>query len=128
MNSNDKNSAAWTLGNKVKIDRAQNSIEDQEFYAMVGNIDYSSVLEAVQSHNDFISEHFFSDAGITLQNIDSKIMMRIVGAMGAKGHTVLAYHDSCLVKASVEEDLREAMFLAWETVLGDTTFCKVDKK
>lgn len=128
MNSNDKNSAAWTLGNKVKIDRAQNSIEDQEFYAMVGNIDYSSVLEAVQSHNDFISEHFFSDAGITLQNIDSKIMMRIVGAMGSKGHTVLAYHDSCLVKASAEDDLREAMFLAWETVLGDTTFCKVDKK
>ena len=25
MNSNDKNSAAWTLGNKVKIDRAQNN-------------------------------------------------------------------------------------------------------
>lgn len=128
MNSNDKNSAAWTLGNKVKIDRAQNNIEDQEFYAMVGNIDYSSVLEAVQIHNDFISEHFFSDAGITLQNIDSKIMMRIVGSMGTKGHTVLAYHDSCLVKASVEDDLREAMYSAWKTVLGDTTFCKVDKK
>lgn len=127
MNSNDKNSAAWTLGNKVKQDRSK-ATEDQDFYALIGETDYCAVLEAVQTHNDFIKDRFFSDAGIVLQNIDSKIMMRIVGAMGAKGHTVLAYHDSCLVKASVEEDLREAMFLAWETVLGDTTFCKVDKK
>lgn len=127
MNSNDMNSAAWTLGNKVKLDRSK-PIEDQEFYALVGQTDYSSVLIAVQQHNDFISDSFFSDAGIMLQSIDSKIMMRIVGAMGAKGHSVLAYHDSCLVKASAEKDLWEAMYSAWEAVLGDKTFCKVDKK
>lgn len=127
MNSNDMNSAAWTLGNKVKLDRSK-PIEDQEFYALVGQTDYSSVLLAVRQHNDFISEHFFSDAGIMLQSIDSKIMMRIVGAMGAKGHSVLAYHDSCLVKASAEKDLWDAMYSAWEAVLGDKTFCKVDKK
>ena len=128
MNSNDKNSAAWTLGNKVKQDRMQLNIEDQAFYALSSSNDYALVLEAVQNHNDFIRDMFFSDAGIMLQNIDSKIMMRIVGAMGELGHDVLAYHDSVLVKASAEDDLRQAMVNAWGAVLGDTTFCKIDKK
>ena len=127
MNSDDMNSAAWTLGNKVKLDR-EKEVEDQEFYALVGKTDYGKVLEAVRSHNDFIRDMFFNDGGIMLQNIDSKIMMNIVGAMGEKGHAVLAYHDSVLVKESAEDDLREAMFTAWKTVLSDTTFCKVDKK
>ena len=127
MNSDDMNSAAWTLGNKVKLDR-EKEVDDQDFYAMSGTNDYGKVLEAVRSHNDFIRDMFFNDGGIMLQNIDSKIMMNIVGAMGEKGHAVLAYHDSVLVKESAEQDLYEAMINAWKTVLGDTTFCKVDKK
>lgn len=128
MNSNDMAGAAWTLGNKVKTDR-KNPIQEQEFYALdIKDKQYIAVLEAVRKHNDLIAKKFFSDSGIYLQNIDSKIMMNIVGQMGAKGHSVLAYHDSCLVKASAENDLREAMYSAWEDVLGDKTFCKVDNK
>lgn len=128
MNSNDKNSAAWTLGSKVKQDRAKKKIEEQDFYALTSSSEWASVLEAVQKHNDFIADMFFSDAGIMLQNIDSKIMMRIVGAMGELGHDVLAYHDSVMVKASAEDDLYCAMVDAWRSVLGDTTFCKISKK
>lgn len=129
MNSSDAAGAAWTLGNKVKQDRAMRLIGDQEFYALnIKDNQYSLVLEAVCNHNDLIKDKFFSDAGIYLQNTDSKIMMSIVGAMGAKGHAVLAYHDSVLVKASAEDDLREAMYSAWKDVLGDATFCKVEKK
>ena len=127
MNSDDMNSAAWTLGNKVKLDR-EKEIADQDFYSMSGTNDYGKVLEAVRNHNDFIRDMFFNDGGIMLQNIDSKIMMHIVGAMGEKGHAVLAYHDSVLVKQSAEDDLRNAMTDAWKAILGDTTFCKVDKK
>lgn len=128
MNSSDKNSAAWTLGNKVKQDRAKHSIEEQDFYALSSKNDYARVLEAVQKHNDFISDMFFSDAGIMLQSIDSKIMMRIVGSMGELGVDVLSYHDSVIVKASAEHDLRFAMVDAWKSVLGDITFCKISKK
>lgn len=128
MNAADEKSAAWSLGGKVNEDRKQKDIKDQQFYAMMDGIDYNRVLSAVQDHNDFIREKFFSDSGIMLQNIDSKIMMNIVGAMGEKGHTVLCYHDSALVKKSAEQDLYNAMLIAWKDVLGDTTFCKVDKK
>ena len=128
MNSNDKNSAAWTLGNKVKQDRLKLKVEEQDFYALTSCKEWARVLEAVQKHNDFIADMFFSDAGIMLQNIDSKIMMRIVGAMGEMGHDVLSYHDSVMVKASAETDLFVAMVEAWKAVLGDTTFCKISKK
>lgn len=128
MNSSDANAAAWTIGNKVKEDRKQLDIKEQQFYALTDSIDYNRVLSAVQNHNDFIRDKFFSDAGIALQNIDSKIMMNIVGAMGEKGHTVLCYHDSALVKKSAEQDLHNAMLSAWKDVLLDTTFCKIDKK
>lgn len=127
MNSDDKNSAAWTLGNKVKQDR-EKAKKDQMFYAMIGKVDYGRVLDAVHYHNDLISDRFFSDGGIVLQNIDSRIMMNIVGAMGEKGHTILCYHDSALVKESAKQDLYNAMIKAWKDVLGDTTFCKVEEK
>ena len=86
------------------------------------------MLDAVQEHNDWIAEKFFSDQGVFLQNTDSKIMMEVVDTMIQKGYTILTYHDSAIVKSSGEDDLRDAMLQAWKTVLGDTTFCKIDKK
>lgn len=126
MNSVDQKQAVNGLANKIKEDRKK-SVEDQSFYG-VGKISAPAVLEALQEHNDWISEKFFSDQGVFLQNTDSRIMMEIVSTMVQKGHTMLAYHDSVIVKESVESDLREAMISAWQAILGDTTFCKVDKK
>lgn len=127
MNSVDKQSALGAVSSKIMQDRKKPKLE-QEFYAITQSIPVGRILEEIQDHNDFIGSKFFSDQGVFLQNIDSKIMMAIISAMIQKGHTVLAYHDSCVVKQSAEDDLREAMYAAWKEVLGDTTFCKVDKK
>lgn len=126
MNSVDKQQAVSGLSNKIRND-CKKSIEEQEFYG-VGKISSLAVLEAVQEHNDWISEKFFSDQGVFLQNTDSRIMMEVVDIMIQKGHTMLTYHDSVIVKQSAEDDLREAMYSGWRSVMGDTTFCKVDKK
>lgn len=45
-----------------------------------------------------------------------------------KGHTILGYHDSALVKQSAAIDLKEAMIGAWKRVLGDDTYCKIEEK
>lgn len=127
MNADNMADAAWTLGDKVRADRSK-PIQQQDYYAIVGSVDYSKVLESVRDHNDFIRDSFFNDGGIHIQNIDSKIMMNIVGRMGEKGHTILCYHDSALVKESAKDDLYNAMIQAWKDVLGDTTFCKVEQK
>lgn len=127
MNSESKESAVAGLSNKIRNDRKK-PIEDQLFYAINESIPCRKVCEAVQEHNDFIREHFFSDAGIVLQKIDSDIMLDIVGSMIQKGHTVLCYHDSAIVKESAGQDLHDAMWNAWKNVLGDTKFCKVERK
>jgi len=126
MNSADKAQAVAGLSNKIRND-SDNPVASQQFYGL-GKISSQSVLDALKEHNDFISNQFFSDRGVFLQNTDSKIMMEVVDIMIQKGHTILTYHDSAIVKSSAEEDLREAMIAAWLFVMGDTTFCKVDKK
>jgi hypothetical protein len=126
MNSVDLKQAVGGLSGKIASD-SKKEVRDQEFYG-IGKIHCQSVLEAVQEHNDFISDKFFSDQGVYLQNIDSKIMMEVVDSMIQRGHTILTYHDSVICKRSAEDDLRQAMLDAWKFILGDTTFCKIDKK
>lgn len=126
MNSVDRKQAISGLSNKIRTD-AGKTTEEQDFFGL-GKISSQFVLDAVQEHNDWIAEKFFSDQGVFLQNTDSKIMMEVVDTMIQKGYTILTYHDSAIVKSSGEDDLRDAMLQAWKTVLGDTTFCKIDKK
>lgn len=127
MNSRDKGDAVSGLSNKIMQDRKK-PVADQLFYAISSEIKSRLVCEAVQDHNDFIREYFFADAGMALQNVDSNIMLDIVDSMIQKGHAILCYHDSALVKESAEQDLYEAMWNAWKNVLGDTTFCKIERK
>lgn len=126
MNSVDKKQAVSGLSNKIANDHKKPIVE-QEFYG-IGKISSQFVLDAVQEHNDLIADKFFSDQGVLLQNIDSKIMMEVVDQMIQRGYTMLAYHDSVIVKNSAKEDLKKAMVEAWKTIFGDTTFCKVEEK
>lgn len=127
INSKDIQQAVCAMSSKVLEDRRRDK-KDQELYAITGNIPVKKVLEAVQEHNGLIEDSFFSDKGVVYQNVDSNIMMGIVERMIQKGHDVLAYHDSCLCKASAENDLRQAMVESWEEVLGYSTFCKIERK
>lgn len=126
MNSVDTQDAVSGLSYKINKDRKL-SVKDQMFYGL-DNISSQFVLDALQEHNGWVADKFFSDQGVLLQGTDSKIMMEVVDTMIQKGYTLLTYHDSAIVKQSGEQDLRDAMVSAWGSVLGDTTFCKVDKK
>lgn len=127
INSKDIQQAVSAMSSKVFEDRKKEK-KDQQFYAIPGTIPVKKILEAVQEHNGLIEDSFFSDKGIVYQNVDSNIMMGIVERMVQKGHDVLAYHDSCLCKKSAEEDLRAAMMESWMEVLGDSTFCMIERK
>lgn len=126
MNSKDRHSAVSGLAHKIVQDRKRD-VKDQLFYPLK-KVSAPMVCDALQEHNDVIGQHFFSDTGILLQKIDSDIMLEIVSTMIQKGHTVLCYHDSAIVKQSAEEDLYQAMKDAWVTVLGDDKFCKIERK
>lgn len=127
MNSDDRGKAVHALSNKIRKDRLE-PIENQSFYGIEGIIPVRRVCDALKKHNDFISNHFFSDSGIVLQKFDSDIMLEVVSRMLQKEHAVLCYHDSAITKESAEEDLMQAMKGAWVAVFGNDKFCTIEKK
>ncbi len=127
MNSVDKASALGALSSKIGEDRKKN-IKDQLFYAIDTKIAVGQVFDAIQKHNELIADVFFTDRGVVLQKYDSDVMISVIDTMIQKGHSILCYHDSALVKKSAEFDLYEAMVQGWRDVFGDTTFCKVERK
>jgi len=97
-------------------------------YKGLSNFKTMKMLRAIVDHNLMIADNFYCDHGMTLQNIDGEIAMRVIEKMVEKKETVLAYHDSFIVQESAQDALEEAMYKSWEEVVGNTKFCKVEEK
>ena len=65
-----------------------------------------------------IYKYLFSDIGITLQNIDSKIMNNILMRLMDKGILGLSVHDSVVVAEQYAEILRDIMVAEYKEVMG----------
>lgn len=100
---------------------------DREFVG-ISKPDVSKILEALSEHNAIISDYFYKDYGVVLQNLDSKIALRVIELLLQEGQTCLAYHDSFAVKKSIQPLLEFAMKEAWKDILGDNKFCYLDVK
>lgn len=127
MNSVDLDSAVGALSHKLFLDHKKDE-KDKQFVGLVSKVPVQAILLAVQEYNYLIEDFFFKDYGVQLQNIDSKIASYIVSSLVELGITVLSYHDSFVTAQKHEDVLRKVMYKAWEYVLQDSTFCKVDKK
>lgn len=125
INAVDEQSAVGAMSSEIYQDKSR---KDREYIGVVGSVPCKRILQAVKEHNGLIENAFFSDRGVYFQHVDSEIMMLIVEKMIQKGYSILCYHDSAIVKASGEQDLYDAMREAWVEVLGDDTFCRIDKK
>ncbi|MBA7493215.1 hypothetical protein ES702_03771 [subsurface metagenome] len=65
-----------------------------------------------------IEKYLFSNAGIWLQNLDSRIMNSILMRLKDSGILGLSVHDSVIVQKEHEGILREIMIQEYETVMG----------
>jgi len=100
---------------------------DRQYVGLV-NPHAPSILEALSEHNELIDGYFYKDYGIVLQNIDSRIALRVIDYLIQEGHTCLAYHDSFAVKRSIKPLLEYAMHAAWKDILGANAFCYTEEK
>ena len=100
---------------------------DREFIG-INKPNIALILEALSDHNSAICDYFYKDYGVVLQNLDSKIALRVIEILLQEGQTCLAYHDSFAVKMSVQPLLEFAMKEAWKDTLGDNKFCFLDVK
>lgn len=94
----------------------------------IKSIDAKSICEAVQKHNDIIGEYFFSDVGISLQAQDSGIADYVLRYFTRKEIPVLPWHDSFLIEECHGEELYKVMQDAWEVIMSQRYYCRIDSK
>lgn len=117
-----RNTISQELFKDSKLDE-----KDREFVG-INKPNIALILEALSEHNSAICDYFYKDYGVVLQNLDSKIALRVIEILLQEGQTCLAYHDSFAVKKSVKPLLEFAMKEAWKDVLGNNTFCVIEEK
>lgn len=111
----------------LRIDREKVEAESQ--FSSIG--DYFSVgdmLRALELNNQYAVDWFYTDSGLELQNIDSKMADYIIQSFLDIDEIVLPVHDSFIVKQSNLDLLRQCMMDAWEIVLGDKANCIIEVK
>jgi hypothetical protein len=86
------------------------------------------LLEALKVRHTPIASMLCSDAGMTLMNADSKIMMEAVDYLIARGIPSIPIHDSILVAARHEGEAHEALNFGWRTQNLSPSLCNIEKK
>jgi hypothetical protein len=86
------------------------------------------LIEALQARHAPIAGMLCSDAGMTLMNCDSRIMLGAVDRLITAGIQCIPYHDSILVPAQHEGAAHEALNFGWSAQNVSITLCHIDKK
>jgi hypothetical protein len=84
-----------------------------------------AILQAAIDHNPVIADAVGSDAGIDLMFIDSKIAIRVMKACMKAGIPCLPVHDSFIVPARCEVEMREIMEVAYCAEIRVSTPCEI---
>jgi len=76
------------------------------------------LFDLCRAKHETIADSFCNDRGLTLQNIDSKIALRIVEDLQKKRIVCLPMHDSFIVKAEYKDVLTETMQKVYRQYTG----------
>ena len=128
INANSFVAARSAVSSKLKKDKDRPDPVDRMFAGIVGSVPVSEVLRRIEDHNEVISKYMYSDVGIALMNMDSRIAERVIDAILQEDEAVLCYHDSFIVKQHMAEFLEKAMRKAWKDVMLNDYYCKIEKK
>jgi len=80
------------------------------------------LLSLLRSRHTPIANYFHTGAGLDVQNIDSRMTERIVEHFTRKGIPVLTIHDSYVIPAQYEAELREQMDKARSHVISSAAW------
>jgi hypothetical protein len=79
---------------------------------------YASLVSGFKQAHPAIAHHLFSDVGVSLQNIDSRIMNAILVRLMGNGILGLPVHDSVIVQQQHETFTREVMTQEYKKEMG----------
>lgn len=76
------------------------------------------IIDDIFKTHHRISEYFFSDIGLKLQNMDSKITSNILDYFIKQDIPVLSIHDSYIIQQKYREELIETMTTEYQKIMG----------
>lgn len=80
------------------------------------NENLRELINKFKEHHSPLAKYFYSGIGLTLQFSESKITSKIIHHFLKKGILVLSVHDSFIIAAEFEEDLKKVMTKEYRTV------------
>lgn len=92
-------------------------------YQLPQYVDYTEILTKALERNDYARLWFYECRGLTLQNLDSKIMDMIISKFNEMGEIVVPVHDSIVLKEHLADKGREIMQGCFRQVLGNDINC-----
>lgn len=92
------------------------------------NILYRDIILKLVVRNPYLTDWMLNPQGLRLQNIDSQMMDIILDRFNRIGEVVIPFHDSIVVKKSLQEFGKEIMMDAYKAVLGTNYNCKLKVK
>ena len=82
-------------------------------------LDWHDLISRLKEAHPAIEKYFCSGAGLYLQRVDSEIMRNVLVRLAAENIPCLPVHDSVIVTAHHELELRAAMSLGYRYVFGE---------
>ena len=105
--------AMFTLMNAKSIKDALWVLRDEDY-----TVDWDNLIDLMLKEHQAIKKYIGSDMGITLQNLDSKMMIDIIEDLHAKGIVCLGIHDSVIIQEEHKEEAIKTMQRIYQEHLG----------
>ena len=111
---------SWDLYDNVK--ELQEWKDSDRIPQVVG---VKAVMEALEEHNKYAEPYLYSGFGLTLQNIDGRIIDYIMNYWNQKGISLIPLHDSVTIQSQYAEECLGVMRDAYENEIGTLDNCIV---
>lgn len=105
--------AMFTLMNAKSIKDALWVLRDEDY-----TVDWDNLIDLMLKEHQAIKKYIGSDMGITLQNLDSKMMIDIIEDLHGKGILCLGIHDSVIIQEEHKEEAIKTMQRIYHEHLG----------
>ena len=132
LNADSESATVQSMRNQISKLKQKELVSERElkFIRAVDrhNPDWLDLIARLREAHEPIGYYFCSGAGLMLQRLDSEVMREALLYLAGWGIPALPVHDSAIVAAHHESELRTAMSLGYRYVFGEEFTCGISRK
>lgn len=132
LNADSESATVQSMRNQISKLKQKELVSERElkFIRAVDHYhpDWMDLIERLREAHKPIGYYFCSGAGLMLQRLDSEVMREALLYLAGQGIPALPVHDSAIVAAQHESELRTAMSLGYRYVFGEEFTCGISRK